>query len=122
MKWYGAHVVLLIEFKDGIQDVFPTWENIYLIQASTPDEAIQKAERKGKTYEEDADETFTWNDRPAKMTYQGVRKIVQVSNTSSIQNDISDGAEITYQSLEFASREILDNFLDNETCIARIEE
>ncbi len=47
MTWYAAHVILLTKFLDGVQDSYPVWENVVLINAATSEEAYAIADRKG---------------------------------------------------------------------------
>lgn len=49
MTWYAAHIILLTKFLDGVQDSYPIWENIVLINAETSDDAHAIADKKGLT-------------------------------------------------------------------------
>ena len=51
MKWYVAHVIMYVKFKDGVQDSYPIWENLYLIKASSPAKAWEKAHKYGREAE-----------------------------------------------------------------------
>lgn len=110
MAWFGVHVVLSLRFKDGEQDVFPAWENIYLIEAEDAEGAERKAALIGQEQEGDASGTLTWNDRPSELISLGVRKVVSVSNPHSPPDEIGDGVEVTYQTLEFETRAALDTY------------
>ena len=46
--WYAAHAVMLFRLKEGEQTEFPIWENIFLIEAATPEETHQKAEARAR--------------------------------------------------------------------------
>ena len=39
MAWYAAHVIKYMRFKDGTQDRYPVYENIYLFQTESAEEA-----------------------------------------------------------------------------------
>ncbi|MGA2599283.1 MAG: hypothetical protein ABSH09_20100 [Bryobacteraceae bacterium] len=39
MAWYAAHVIMYMRFKDGNQDRYPVYENIYLFQTESAEEA-----------------------------------------------------------------------------------
>jgi len=110
MAWYGAHVIMSVQFKDGNQDVFPAWENVYLLQAKDADEAEIKARGIGKENEGDSSGTFTWNNRPAAWVYVGVRKIVEISNAVAATNEPGDGVEVTYNTLAFNTEAALKRF------------
>jgi len=69
MTWYAAHIVLLTKFLDSVQDSYPVWENVVLINAATSDEAYAIADRKGNA--EAAVENHTYNGRPAAWVYMG---------------------------------------------------
>ncbi len=120
MAWYGVHVVMAVRFKDGIQDAYPAWENVYLIRADDSDEATQKAEAIGKQNEGDSSGTFHWNDRPAEWVFRGVRKVIEVANSRSTTNTADDGAEVTYQTIEFDNEKTLTNYIDGKPAIVKI--
>lgn len=101
MAWYGVHVIMAVRFKDGNQDSFPAWENIYLIEATDAKEAENKAKSIGHNNEGDSAGTFQWNDRPAAWRFAGVRRIIEISDDKSLRNEPGDGVEVTYQTLEF---------------------
>ena len=43
MTWYSASAIFYFEYKDGKQDDYLVWENVYLLEASSVDEARSKA-------------------------------------------------------------------------------
>ncbi len=122
MYWYGVHVVMAVRYKHGKQDVFPAWENIYLINAENSEEAAHKGEVTGKKNEGDASGSFYWDDQPAEWLYMGVRKVIQVSNACSPTNEVGDGAEITYQTLEFNTEKALKNYVNSKPTKLRVVE
>jgi hypothetical protein len=74
-RYYAAHAVLYVRFREGPQDSFGIWENVYLIEASSEEEAMTKAVARGREVCFD-DPTFTANGRPACLTFAGIRKLV----------------------------------------------
>lgn len=50
-EWYAASIIMLVKFKDGNQDKYPVWENVVLIKASSGDEALELAEKRGREEE-----------------------------------------------------------------------
>jgi hypothetical protein len=95
-KWYAAHLILYVQFKNRRQDHFPVWENIVRIQAASVDEAFEKAERRGKEEEGDSHGTFCWGGRPARWVFAGVRQLVLCVNS---EGRPGDGTEISYTEL-----------------------
>ncbi|MGH8550157.1 MAG: DUF4288 domain-containing protein [Methylococcales bacterium] len=115
MTWYGVHVIMAVRFKDGNQNAFPAWENVYLVHATSSDEAEAKAAAIGRENEGDSSGTFNWDDRPATWVYVGVRKIIEISNALAMANEPSDGVEITYSTLEFKSEDTLKQYASGES-------
>jgi hypothetical protein len=122
MAWYAASVIMYVRYKDGIQDKYPVWENVLLINSASIDEALQKAERIGKDREGDSDGSLTWGGRPAEWIYAGIRKLMTVSNPNDVNNVPDDGAEITYSEFEVANQESLRKLVEGqEVAIQYIE-
>ena len=48
MTWYTASVVIAVRLKSGTQNRVPIFENCYLIEAPTREEAFRRAEDIGK--------------------------------------------------------------------------
>ena len=109
--WYAAHAVMLIRIKDGEQTEFPIWENIFLIEAATPEEAQQKAEVRALEDESEADNTDTWDGRPSRFEFLGLRKLMQCF---SDEEQPGDGTEVSHNKITFADREQLDKFVAGE--------
>ena len=100
-KWYVAHVILAFEFKQGPQADFSVWENIYLISATSFEEAFAKATKLGQSAEGDDHGTLHWNDRPATLKFHGVRRIMKPDNFGE---DPVDGTELTFTEYTVKSR------------------
>ncbi len=111
---YAAHILTLIRFKDGVQDLLPLWENVVLLTAPDPDAALLAAERYAQdNYLYDFDITgYTVNDRPAYCEYWGVRKLQKVPLPA---NAIQESVEITSNELEVADQEALQALRRGET-------
>jgi hypothetical protein len=101
-------------FKDGKQDKYTVWENVLLIDAPSNEEALQKAETLGREQEGDEDGSLTWAERPAKWVYSGIRKLLTVSNLSSVENVPADGAEISYSEFEVSDDVSLSRLVNGE--------
>jgi hypothetical protein len=107
MPWYGVHVVMAVRFKDGNQNVFPAWENIFLVEATNAATAEKKGQKLGHEIAGDAGATLQWSGRPARWDFIGVRKSVEVSGKAPLKNEPGDGSEITYSKLEFETEQTL---------------
>jgi hypothetical protein len=120
MTWYAAHIVMQVELYSEEQIKFPIWENIYLVEANTVDEAISKAEKIGLSHNGDSNGSFRWGDKPAHWVFRGVRKLIELQSSADIENRPLDGCELTYNSLEFDDRESLIKFVNGESSMATI--
>src|SRR5579871_4829533 len=100
MRWYAAHIVMVIRLQNGHQTRFPVWENIVLISANSLDEAFVKAEAHGQSDESQEDEAFTWGGKPARLVFKGVRKLTECV---SPEERPDDGTEVTFNELELNS-------------------
>jgi len=108
MTWYSAHIVMLVEFKEGPQQRYPVWENIVLVAANTEAEAFAKAEAHGRADEGDDDGSFRWGKIPARWVFAGVRKLTECVFASDCPND---GTEVSYSELELDSREAVEKMV-----------
>jgi hypothetical protein len=110
MPWYGVHVVMAVRFKDGNQNAFPAWENVFLVEAANPAAAEKKGQKLGQGIAGDAGATLQWSGRPARWDFVGVRKSVEVSGKAPLKNEPGDGSEITYSKLEFDAEQALRDY------------
>jgi len=111
MAWYAAHAIMYIKFKDGVQDKYPFWENIILIEAETEDEAFEKAETRAREEEGDSQGSLTFEERPATWTFAGIRRLVSCVDPFE---QPGDGTEITYLEMEVDSEESFTKLLKGE--------
>ena len=119
MNWFAAHIVLYVELKKQPQDRFPVWENIVLIEATTEDEAFDKAETIGRRGEGDDEGSFRWEGEPARWVFAGVRKLTACETA---ERRPGDGTELTYLQMEVASREALERLVDSRPVTVEFEE
>jgi len=110
-KWFAAHIIMVVEFKDEAQTAFPVWENIVLIQADSEEEAFTKAERKGREGEGDEDGSFRWADKPARWVFGGVRKLTLCQDA---EKRPEDGTEISYIQMWVGSRNALRKLIESD--------
>ena len=113
MPWYAASAIMFVKFKDGNQDTYPVWENVHLIEATTPEEAEEKAIRRAREEEGDDSGSFTWNKKPATWVFAGLRKLLSVSHPDLDDNEL-DGAEVTFSEFEVTTEADLDALVNGE--------
>jgi hypothetical protein len=119
IKWYAVSIIILVKFKDGIQDIYPIWENIVLIKAESTEKAFEKAENKGKEYEGDSHGTYEYDGRPATLVFAGVRKLIECVDSDERPDD---GTEVTYSMLSVKSNEALAKLVNGEEVSVIYEE
>jgi hypothetical protein len=115
MGWYAASVVMYFQLENEPQSEFYIWENVYLIDAPDSAEARRKAEALGRLEEGDDDGTLTWNGKPARQVYGGIRKLLSCApslmSRSTDSSKLEDGMEATFSAFTVGSREELDAFI-----------
>lgn len=112
MPWFCAHIIMQTRFKDGIENVFPVWELVVLVQAGSVSEAFEKAKALGKARAGDEGGTFEYEGRPATLTYTGVRKLIECEVEDG---DPRDGTEVTYSRFELTKRDDLQRLAKGES-------
>lgn len=117
MTWYAAHIILLTKFLDGVQDRYPVWENVVLINAETPDEAYAIADKKGEAEAETPEGGgHTYNGRPAIWVYAGTRKLNECLEYFDPEERVSGGmeehgTEVTYSSFVLPDEDSMQKML-----------
>lgn len=117
MNWYAAHAIMYVRFKDGVQDKYPFWENIFLIKADSDEEAFSKAEQRAKEDEGDSYGSFTWEERAASWCFAGIRKLVYCTESPEMPND---GTEVTYLEMEVDSESAFSKLINGEPVMVRM--
>ena len=119
MTWYAAHIILLTKFLDGVQDSYPVWENVVLINAATSDEAYTIADKKGEAETRmSPDSWYTYDGRPAVWVYVGTRKLNECLEYFDPDERVPDGSEehgteVTYSSFVLPNEESMQKLLAN---------
>ena len=108
MKWFAAHIIMVVKLKNGPQKRFPVWENIVLVSAESDDEAFAKTEQYGRKEEGDDDCTFRWDGKPARWVFAGVRKLTECAVVGERPDD---GTEISYNEMELGSERAIEQFV-----------
>jgi hypothetical protein len=119
IRWYAAHLILYVEYKDHRQATFPVWENILLIEGCSEEEAFAKAEEQGRLQEGDSDGSFRWDGKPARWVFAGVRKLCLC--VEAIKRP-GDGTEITYTQMKVRSRDAITQLVRGEPVSVRYDE
>ncbi|MDM8530551.1 DUF4288 domain-containing protein [Anaerolineales bacterium HSG25] len=118
MAWYTAHAIMYVKFKDGNQDKYPFWENIILIEATSSDEAFEKAEQRAKEDEGDSRGSFTHEGRPAIRLFAGLRRLVSCVDAEERPNH---GTELTYSEMEVTSKADFEKLVNGESVMVLYE-
>lgn len=113
--WYSVHAFLYFKYKDGVQDDYFGWENIYLIEAQSPDEAREKGIARAKEDEGDCAGSLTSNGRPASLTFAGLVKFVECADLDLETGRPVDGTELSYSSVSLPSRREFESFVSGRT-------
>ncbi len=95
MNWYAGHIVMCLELNHDPQEAFMVYENVVLIGAESPEEAMRKAEAQGRSEEEGPDDSTTLDGKPARWMFAGVRKVVSCLCYPDGEKP-GDGDELTY--------------------------
>ncbi len=113
MPWFAASAIIFVEFKDGVQDHYPVWENVLLIEAQDGDAAFRLAEQRAREDEGDSDGSFRWDGRPATWVFAGIRKLLTISH-SKPGNLLGSGDEVTFTEFTVRDRAALDLLVAGE--------
>lgn len=115
--WYTAHAVVVLRLKEGAQDEFRVWENIFLVKAESEEEALKKAEIRSR--EDEGEDGLTLDGQPAEFVFLGLRKLVRCVDG---ENRPTDGTEVTYNTLFFANQQALDDFVAGKEACATFDD
>jgi len=115
--WYTAHVVIQLRTKEEPQAEFCVWENVILIEAKNEEEALEKAEVRGR--EDEGEFGLTINGKSAEFVYVGLRKLMACSDG---ERTPSDGTELSFNRLYFASQQDLDDFAEGKEVPATFDD
>ncbi|XKM13303.1 DUF4288 domain-containing protein [Orbaceae bacterium ac157xtp] len=99
MTWYVASIIMSIKKRSGKQRNIPVYENFILIQSDSAINAMEKAVELGEKSAAIESEGLLLNDKPARMVFEGVRKLITISNPAEMDLDNSPpctGTELTY--------------------------
>lgn len=112
MTWYVASVVTAIKIEQGHQEVFPVFEDFYLIEADDRDSALKKAELFGIQLQ-NLEDGVTFKGSPARREFLGIRKLRSIYNPP--EKDLDgvppvNGTEVSHSYFELKSEGDLKKF------------
>lgn len=114
MGWYAANLVRYLKFERGPQDCFLTWEDVCLISASNWKGAKSRAEKMGRSRQNDPG-TTVWDGRPGHWVFVGVRQLIEVPPANN--RGIEDGAEVSFSKLLVRRREDFKRVVRGDTVV-----
>jgi hypothetical protein len=105
--WYAAHLITTLRAKreEGDADEEPArplqaWEDIILVDAADPDEAIRQATEFGtREAAEDSKDLFI-DDKPAAYEFVGVRKLGEIGEKVTGHEQAPNIIEVTTTEIE----------------------
>lgn len=111
--WYAAHLMMYLQFQDGVQDKHPVWEEIYLIYAESSDAAFIEADRIG-AFNQSADVgSHTYDGRPVRWKYAGVRRLSECIDFEG--GPPQSGKEVTYISYYLEDADAIGKMLNEKS-------
>jgi Ni2+-binding GTPase involved in maturation of urease and hydrogenase len=113
MTWYVASVIMSVKKKHENQKNIPVYENFILIEADNQNIARDKATSIAKN-EADINCDLWLNERPAKMVFEGIRKLITISNPVDVVLNSSPpitGTELTYSEYLIKTKGQLKNLI-----------
>jgi hypothetical protein len=114
MPWFAVHAIMHHELTDGgPQESYLVYENVYLIEGADRKHAQEQAKVIAKEDETDCSGTLTINERPGRLVFSGIRKVVSVLHAPGSKN-VASGDEVTYSEYEVADREQLQRLVEGE--------
>jgi Domain of unknown function (DUF4288) len=113
--WYAVHAFLYFQYKDGSQDEYFGYENIYLVEADSVEEARTKGIARAKKDEGDSEGTLTSNGRPATLVFGGLLKFVECTDLDLQSEKPVDGTELSYSEMTMPNKQEFDNFVSGHT-------
>jgi hypothetical protein len=114
LMWYCVHALLYFTYEDGNQQEYLVWENLYLIEADSPDEAKERGERFGRANESSPEAGLTLNGRPARRRFASIRKVVECVDLDTESGMPTNGTEVSYSEFVVSSVEFT-KLIDAET-------
>ncbi len=119
IKWYVASAIVLFQYKDGVQDDYEIWENFYLIEADSSEEARKKAVKRVRRSTDVSFDHFFTKGRPSRMVLAGIRKVSTCLNPDERP---TDGTELVTIKMRVDSKEELEKLASGKAVKVLYEE
>ena len=114
MGWFAAHGIFYFKLESGPQDRYTIWENVYLFEAPSAEEALASANAWAKEVEAgNLDSGFTENGQPALLVFAGIRKLISVSHESA-EGEVRSRDEITYSEFVVPDEASIERLVNGE--------
>ena len=113
MTWYTASIIQSIKYKGNIkQETYPVYENLVLIEAISPEEALMKAEKHAEEVSK-IDDQLQLNGKQDYMCFEGVRKLIEVMEPLCTDDELEvkelrTGVELSYSYMEVETIDALE--------------
>lgn len=115
-RWVVVSAIVSLRLRKGKQRHIPLYENFYLMEV-LPDEDIWDKAKQFALSQLVEDETLMLNNQPARFHFEGIRKIVSVSNPSSeeyVDSRPISGTELTYSEYSVRTEKQLKKLVNGE--------
>jgi hypothetical protein len=99
----------------GEQNDYLVWEHIYLIRAESPDHARDRGVLRAEQDETDSQGTLIVNDRPARLRFLGIRKVVECQDLDPQSGLPVDGTELSYSEFQVPNSMELTKLMTGES-------
>jgi len=118
MRKYCVHALFVVEQLSGMQEVFPIWENVYVVEAAGFDEAFEIGERVGRKVEEYTRDVYL-GDLPALQRFRGIRRVVETDIFEGQELPVDEDGilEVTYTHYEVSGMVELNHLLEGEDAV-----
>ena len=117
MTFFAAHV--LISMRKPSEGRLLLHENVYLVEADSAREAWDVAESLGIN-EMAGYESLEIDEEMAVSKFEGVRKVVEVSQINPGSKMLISGDELTYGEFQVDNSDVIKKLLAAETCTIKI--
>lgn len=119
MAWFSAHLLMRIEIKGNPEaEPIDVFENVVLFSGNDANEAMEKANTRGAQAEGDSAGSLTWEGKPARRKFEGLRKLISVDRDL---HPAVDGVEVTYSEFRLATKQELAQLVNGEEVILTYE-
>jgi hypothetical protein len=106
--WYAAHLITTLRAKreegdsgeEQPEDPIQAWEDVILVDAADPDDAIRKASEFGTREAAEDSKDLIIDDKPSEYQFVGVRKLSEIGEKVTGHKQAPDIVEVTSTELE----------------------